>query len=320
MSQRQTTGVIKSYSTKSGYGFITDGSSGEDVFFGKEALPLEFQNGPGKCDNTEVCYDVGTNSKGKLQATNIRRLHAPQPGDLIHGIVKSWSAGKGFGFLTVSGLDGDIFFARDRLPDRLRDVDALENLTMIFELSQADDGKYQARNMQTPGFDEPRSLSTGPLSGGINKRVFREQADTPAKRMNLGLEGTRLMGTVKSYSTKSGYGFIVSEQNSSDVIVYDRDLGSMEINQGDLVEFELRYAPNGKPKAVNLQEVGPGNDVNVKRREPQQQTRARPTMDEYPTLTVHDLKLYADQLNAKDLGDLAAHATQALKRKMAGLC
>jgi hypothetical protein len=48
----------------------------------------------------------------------------------------------------------------------------------------------------------------------------------------------------------------------------------------------------------------------------QPQLNSRP-LNEYPNLTVHDLKLYADQLNAQDLGELAAHATQALQAKMA---
>lgn len=312
-------GLIKSYSNRSGYGFITNDTTGEDVFFGREALPVEFQ--VGKCDGTEVAYEATTNAKGKFQATNIRRTRPTQHGDVTSGKVKSWNANKGFGFLTADDIEGDIFFARDRLPDRLKDVHALENLTMVFELIKGDDGKLQARNMKTPNDDQPQG-------GGMNKRQFQgnDMDMGPSKRMNVGFGGHinsgRVSGYVKSYSAQTGYGFIVSNQHNQDIVVYDKELQSIgELTKGDFVEFELRITHNGKPQATNVQK-GSGNGVGQPQRQqqPQQQQQHSPRpLNEYPNLTVHDLKLYADQLNAQDLGELAAHATQALQAKMAGM-
>jgi len=337
-------GAIKSFSAKNGYGFITDaaGTSDKDIFFGKEALPSEWHDG--KLEGMEVLYDYSLTPKGKPQATNIRPANTPDVGERISGVVKSWNTIKGFGFLNASGVDGDIFFAHDRLPDTLRDAEKLENLTFLFELKMTDDGKPQAMNMMLQGqADVPsrRARRAAPglgsgNSGNMNKRQFQTSSslqgdEAPPKRRNMGNKGNagldsgpdRLVGTVKSFSDKTGYGFIVSDQHSSDIVVYDKDIQGGTINKEDVVKFDLRFGQNGKGQAINVQVLNKGNDPGISNRSGRRPVRENPKprtdMAEYPNLTVEDLKFYADQLNPKDLGELATYATQALHAKLESL-
>lgn len=333
-------GTIKSFSAKNGYGFITDGAGtfDTDIFFGKEALPSEWHDG--KLEGMEVVYNCSLNDNGKPVATNISPVNTPDVGERITGVVKSWKKSTGFGFLTAAGVDGDIFFAHDRLPDTLRNEEKLENLTFLFELKMTEDGKPQARNMMLQGHPDVLSRGTRRAapglgsgdSGNLNKRQFQTSStfqgdEAPSKRRNMGNQvnnsgnqDKKIVGTVKSFSDKTGYGFIVSDQHSSDIVVYDKDIQGGKVNKEDVVQFELRFSKSGSPQAINVQVLNKGDGNGIPNRSVRPVVRGNPTprtdTGECPNLTVQDLKLYVDQLDTKDLGELATYTTQALHAKL----
>ncbi len=63
-----------------------------------------------------------------------------------------------------------------------------------------------------------------------------------------------MVGTVKWFNEKKGYGFITPENGESDVFVHFTDLegsGFKTLNEGEQVEFEIAQSDRG-PKAVNV--------------------------------------------------------------------
>ncbi|MEA3396102.1 MAG: cold-shock protein [Chloroflexota bacterium] len=63
-----------------------------------------------------------------------------------------------------------------------------------------------------------------------------------------------MIGTVKWFNEKKGYGFITPENGESDVFVHFTDLtgsGFKTLNEGEQVEFEIAQSDRG-PKAVNV--------------------------------------------------------------------
>jgi len=63
-----------------------------------------------------------------------------------------------------------------------------------------------------------------------------------------------MIGTVKWFNEKKGYGFITPENGESDVFVHFTDVtgsGFKTLNEGEEVEFEIAQSERG-PKAVNV--------------------------------------------------------------------
>jgi len=300
MVSTASTGVVKSFSIRNGYGFITDvNGSSEDIFFGKEQIPVEWQALGPKLEGTEVYYETTTTPEGKVQARNVKPSGAPQVGAITSGTVKSWNAQKGFGFLQCPGLESDVFFARDRLPAEFQQMSHMDGMTMLFNLAQCPDGKLQANNMQAPGQD---------ANNGQRKRPMPVES-LPTKRMNLALENGRQIGQVKSFSTKNGFGFIVCNKSTEDIIFYQRDV-QHEPQQGETVEFTVRSNKNGRPQAHDLKPSSGGIPAQMMRPTPSVQDGS------YPALTIDDIKLYTEQLSSEDLSELASFTTQVLQRKL----
>jgi cold shock protein len=63
-------------------------------------------------------------------------------------------------------------------------------------------------------------------------------------------------GTVKFYNSSKGYGFIAPEDGSKDIFVHATALeasGVSNLNEGDVVSFEVEDDPRGRGKqATNL--------------------------------------------------------------------
>eukprot|EP00397_Hematodinium_sp_SG-2012_P034014 GEMP01036429.1.p1 GENE.GEMP01036429.1~~GEMP01036429.1.p1 ORF type:complete len:337 (+),score=63.53 GEMP01036429.1:22-1011(+) len=321
-----STGRIKSFSTKNGYGFITDvPDSDEDVFFGKEHVPAEWQLGAQEIIGREVTFDLSTNQDGKPQARNIKPAGPPPTGSRTLGTVKSWNTAKGFGFMRVAGLDGDIFFARDRLPNECREVNRMDGLTFSFELSETPDGKYQAHHMQSVGGQSVQmqpQLTTIVHNGlsGVKRPMHNGEMGNAKRSFNRPDMNGRFTGTVKSYSVKNGYGFIVTSQLQEDIVIYSKELDDnmTELQPNNEVEFSIRYGNSGRPQAydVVMATTGIAAPMCTSVTPSQRSFTPQGAQREYPALTVDELKLYTALLTTKDLGDLAAYTTQMLQTKL----
>lgn len=66
--------------------------------------------------------------------------------------------------------------------------------------------------------------------------------------------GERITGTVKFFDTKKSFGFITRADGAGDAFVHANNLADgIEIDQGDLVSFEVEPSRNGKgPRAVKV--------------------------------------------------------------------
>lgn len=67
-----------------------------------------------------------------------------------------------------------------------------------------------------------------------------------------------MRGTVKWFNAVKGYGFIAPEQGSADVFVHITEVQKANLNnldQGDILEFEMGMGKNGRESATNLRKV-----------------------------------------------------------------
>jgi len=328
----QSQGVVKSFSTRNGYGFIADDAGGEDFFFGKEQIPREWAAMGPKLEGMEVVFEIHNGDDGRAQARNVRPANAPQPGKVTSGVVKSWNSQKGFGFMSAPGLNDDVFFARDRLPNELRGLQHFNGMTLMFELDQKPDGKYHAHNVQVPNNDgpgsnqqnskkysklvpdamprhAPRNDRPGPKDHqGPRKRPAGPTPQVAQKRAKTENEGRRI-GTIKSFSSKNGFGFIICPDSHEDLIFYQRDCPE-DVRPGETVEFTVRINSNGREQAHDIVLTQGGKQDH--RGAPEGFIEAK----DYPPLSVDELKLYAEQLNRNDLSELARFSAEMLQKKI----
>lgn len=350
-SGKTLVGTIKSFNPKTTYGFINEKDSGDDVFFGMEALPPEFRIKDANLNmvGQEVYFEIGHNPKnGKVLATKITCMGGPLEQDFLNedshltkGTVKSWQEAKGFGFMKVDGLDHDVYFARDRLPQSLRRVRKLMGTMMLFEMREMDNGKYQAHNMKI----------VSPPGERKRQREDRNDDNSPAKRKAMGTRSNvsqpssrptvvsknqlAYQGTVKSYNSKSGYGFIVADKVDGDVIFFGNDcvkssMTSKSFEQGNEVMFNLTTSNKGKPQAIDVTSFSNQRSGGVITRTqtrtvqgradrpiqaPKLATRKGQILKTKPN-TMRNIKALCDTLSAQDLTNISAYVSKSLQQKL----
>lgn len=62
-------------------------------------------------------------------------------------------------------------------------------------------------------------------------------------------------GVVKFYDKRKGFGFIKCDEGGKDCYVSEMDIQGRELNDGDMVEFEVEAGKKG-PRAKNVNKVG----------------------------------------------------------------
>jgi len=162
-------GIVKSYSTKNGYGFIMIPGQQGDIKFGASDL-----NGDGVEQGAQVSFEAALLPDGRVQAKNVqpqqgaKRQGGPimpltpkrpnmgggapfgaggQEGEWVEGSVKSYNAAKGFGFISCPGQPSDIYFASSSIspPQAVQEIAPGQGVSC--ELNYAPDGKLRAKSV-----------------------------------------------------------------------------------------------------------------------------------------------------------------------------
>lgn len=265
------TGKMKSFSYKSGYGFIHDvPGAPADIYVGKDQLPIEWQLSDQRLDGQEVMFDVQHMMDGKMHAKNVVATTAPLGGQTVSGTVKTYNPHKGYGFFVVEGLGEDVFFSSVRIPVEVAQQ-RLDGTDAVFNLQQKPDGKYEAYNIQLT--NAQAFARTMPDLGGLgnNKRPFTtiSAGDNHIKRQRLTqqvvaqplIENVLYNGAIKSYRQQTNYGFIVCQQAAGDLRFHQNDVVNGQnqvIEEGQEVSFYARSSPEGRLQAYNVTILGVG--------------------------------------------------------------
>lgn len=245
---RRALGRILRFDRQKGYGFIGSPTEPEDVFFLPSVLPKELQElcRSGGLLDLEVEVEVGVNEEGKPRASRIMPLQMPNhPREgrsdrpVRGGVIISFDAGKGFGFIKPDDLDEDVFYLRSELPPEIRegDRDQILDQRVEFEVRTMPDGKMRAQ----------RCLLVPPpqMRGGPGPPLMRD----------LGLP--RLCGgKIRKFDRQKGYGFI-EVMGEPDVFFLPSALPREMKEAGDSlagleVGFEFYVNEEGKPRARNV--------------------------------------------------------------------
>lgn len=249
-------GIIKSYDDGRGFGFINAPEVPRDIYFKGQ--------GESYTAGMSVAFYLNWAPDGKPQARGV--VASFGEGDTSMGTIKSYSSNKGYGFISVPTNPGDVYFKKEFLPEHLQEEE-LTGRTVQFVIHLAHDGKPQVQQMD---FMDGSGPTMPAVKGGGKKRPAPSMggpipagAGAPAKRMKMepmggasmmGMEylepGTEMEGSVKSFNPKNGWGFIKTNQMSTDVYFKGQ---YPDIQPGTWVRFNLTYTPDGKPQAQGLQ-------------------------------------------------------------------
>jgi len=261
-------GKMKSFSYKSGYGFIHEvPGAPADIYVAKDQLPIEWQLSDQRLDGQEVMFDVQHMLDGKMHAKNVSATTAPGGGQTVSGTVKTYNPHKGYGFFVVEGLGEDVFFSSVRIPAEVAQQ-RLDGTDAVFNLQQKPDGKYEAYNIQLT--NAQAFARTMPDLGGLgnnNKRPFTTISGGDIKRQRVAqpvisqplIENVLYNGTVKSFRQQTNYGFIVCPQAEGDLRFHQNDVVNgqqLNIEEGQEVSFYARSSPEGRLQAYNVTIVG----------------------------------------------------------------
>lgn len=266
-------GVVKSFDSNKGYGFINSPAMPGDIYFQGNAVigGLPFQGMP-------VWFTLKWTKDGKPQAADVYTSHGPMmygkgggkdygpspggsnswntsaPGEITKGSIKSLNTFTGYGFISVPGMQPDVYFKVGNLPENLQELgEEAIGRSVTFEVVFTADGKPQCKNCK---------LATGP-SQAAKRAAPSAWNDPPNKRhrtmdmSNAPPAGVPLEGIVKSYNKGKGWGFIVSESVAQDVYFQGKSCAP-SLQHSDLagasVSFTLKYALDGKPQAEDVKE------------------------------------------------------------------
>jgi len=262
---------------RDGWGLLESSSLDAPLYCGERDNPhlKEISLAPGD----EVSFELGTNpADGRSKAINVSPKVCDQGeciGMRVRGAVKTFN--NGWGFATSHRFGGKILLGKQNLLAAGLSTLQLGD-TIEFEVALSASGKYEAVNIaKVVGSDSWRvKPSTNALRTTHSSKVqvasdaerfrsrsphvFRGSAETSVPA--AGGSG-RYTGTVRTF--RDGWGFIASGQVEGDIYVNAQSspaLGSMPLQPGESVEFELIYRAserNNGAQAVDVRRVAGGN-------------------------------------------------------------
>uniref|UniRef100_A0A7S4RGB9 RRM domain-containing protein n=1 Tax=Alexandrium monilatum TaxID=311494 RepID=A0A7S4RGB9_9DINO len=104
-------------------------------------------------------------------------------------------------------------------------------------------------SLRQKGREGPYGLT--PPQGGA--RRAQRGGKAAGRVQGQGLDGATLVGWVKSYNPRTGWGFLECEEFRRDIFIHWNECCEWveQLEVGDEVEFELGHTPEGKPRAMN---------------------------------------------------------------------
>lgn len=278
-------GVVKSWNGEKGYGFISCDMLTGDVMFSRNDLPIDIKEVRGKfLDGRPVVFDAQQGPDGRYKATSMVVPYVE--GKSLAGQIKIFFNEKGFGFITSSSLTEDVFFPANIL-NGVSPGTQLKGELVMFDVEAQPDGKLKATkvlfqsgkiatrvkgtvgNMMMPNMPssfsaggKPSNMSMG-LGGNIaamnvmnmgsmQNSLGSVQARVEAAAAKAQAQGL-IVGSVKSYSERNGYGFLQIPGLPNDMKFGRQSLvGVQNVSQGEMVSFRVEQLPDGRMQAVQV--------------------------------------------------------------------
>mmetsp|Transcript_34843 Transcript_34843/g.80825 ORF Transcript_34843/g.80825 Transcript_34843/m.80825 type:complete len:520 (-) Transcript_34843:350-1909(-) len=220
-------GVVKSFRDQ--WGFLTAEGVEGDVFLHLGDSPA-LAGTPLRLGET-LEFDLSTGGpNNQARAINATRVQTEAGvgggGATLSGTVKSFK--QGWGLLESPSLEGALYFG-DRDNPHLKDGVVMPGDEVTFEIgTNPMDGRSKAINVTLSVKDQSQCI------------------------------GQRFRGSVKSFA--DGWGFAISPRFTGTILLGSKQVSAANValQTGDIVEFEVAVAPNGKFEATNIQKAMPG--------------------------------------------------------------
>lgn len=181
------------------------------------------------------------------------------------GVIKSYSENHRYGFITSSSLGDDVRFQTSDLPQLMPGAN-IKGKLVTFEFQQMPDGKMRVSTMQFQTAKIAQSVNMGMGYGGF---VPPPMAAAPMHAKGGGkggfmalpmtahspqqASGGQMTGSVKSYSDRHGYGFIIAPGQQQDVKFSKSDLVGLEtVTPGTAVSFTPTMTGDGRVQAKQV--------------------------------------------------------------------
>ena len=233
---QQLVGIVKRYSSKNGYGFITVEDGGPDCFVHQSEIVVDGF----RCleEGARVQFKHVTR-KDKPTATQVRPLPGckfrvfkaradaqtknVQSTGHVAGYVKWFDVQKGFGFIVLDGSaerpSADVFVHIKEVSSQLP---LQEGQRVSFELTEEIGGRFKAFNVCVI----PGQMQFYPNLG----EQFAPNYEPPFTQT----------GVVRVFNVDRGYGFLTPMDNGPDVYFNRSSLvGEEVVKEGDVVGFNL---------------------------------------------------------------------------------
>lgn len=284
------TGVIKRYSIKSGYGFITVDDGGEDCFMHQSEIKTEgfraliegdkvefvFSWRNGRPTGTKVRLRDGAESrtfKSKMEAMQVAEgPTTTSTGPRVIGTCKWFNAEKGYGFLLRDDVkdNTDIFVHINEVKG---EAVMTEGQKYQFDLIE-ENGRFNAANVVR--IIEPTQVQFTPYTTYVSSHPqftsYGHSAPSPAPRPQynasyspplsaLGQSAAELKrGKIKFYNRTKGFGFLFPDEGGNELYVGKVGLGADTtpelLEEGTPVEYTTQSGSDGKTWATCVRLVG----------------------------------------------------------------